>query len=158
MPEDFKALVSGLGEGCFGASLYMRNPCSGSECLRLSRAAMCEWAQLLETTAENSGIALYPEGSGFITLASFDRQIFLFRLENGKPGSVIWWNSDLETTTNLDMSFSQFLLKLYEDGFEGEELPELRAALWQNHVYVDDFHDPARGEDRPFFTPYRKSR
>lgn len=141
-PKDFKALVTGLGSGHFGVGLNLRNPVASSPYLVLSKKALKSYASVLVEAAENSGVNLFPKRGGLVPIGHIDRQVFLFQpseTEHKLQDELVWWDTNYERVTNLNMPISRFIHDLYLNRIKDDWASRLRNYFW-------------RDETAPFFT------
>ena len=107
-PSDYKALLSSLGGGEFGSGFYLRNPCSSSEYLRLSRECLIAHREPICDLETKLDFPLYPSASGNVAIASIDRQDFYFQPDaSGKRlDKLVWLDIDLEAVRPLDYTIA----------------------------------------------------
>lgn len=142
LPEDYKALLSVVGEGHFGFGLHLRSPTSHSPYVRLSHNALLAWRKPIKDIEANLGLSLYPKPGGLIPIGHIDRQDFLLKCEDGRalPSTLVWLDIDVEEIREIPMSLTQFMHDSYLGKLRGAGMEELAQYLWQDGA-------------RDFFTP-----
>ena len=132
-PADYKSLINLLGTGWFGSSLNFRNPVASRPHLRLCRDQLIEYKIMMSDVAQDSNVRLYPDDGGMIMLGHMDHHEFLLRPKNQRIlCDFVWWDTDAERTTDLNMSVTQFVHDLYL-GLIGESWAEqMRKFFWEN--------------------------
>jgi len=140
-PSDFKALISRLGGGEFGSGFYLRNPCSSSEYVRLSRECLIRHREPICDLEGKLAFPLYPSAGGNVAIASIDRQDFYLQPDfSGKRlDELVWLDIDLEEVRPLNYAIPQFIHDLYLGLITEPWAEALRESIW-------------RGGREPFFT------
>lgn len=142
LPNDYKALVSAVGEGYFGFGIYLLSPTSSSSYVRLSHEALVAYPEPIRNIEADLGLSFYPEPDGLIRIGGIDRQDFLLKCEGGRAVSstLVWLDIDLQEIREISMSLTQFLHDGYLGKIRDVGLEELVQYLWQSGT-------------REFFTP-----
>jgi hypothetical protein len=134
LPSDYKALVTALGSGEFGAGLSLKNPASSSECVRLSSDTLSHYRQTVLFLEERMEIKLFPTPQGLVLIGGIDRQHLLFRpTANSKSVSrLVNLDHEYELTREVGLSLSQFIHDLYLGRIHSDWANQLRASVWIN--------------------------
>ena len=133
-PADFRQLVSALGTGRFGVGLYLRNPTASSDYIRLSKDELLRFRELMDHLARGTGLALFPERGGLISVGGIDRQLFLLRPipAEARVEGLVWWDTDSDSAKELPMTISQFIHDLYLGRIHEEWAVRLQQYFWRN--------------------------
>lgn len=143
-PSDYKTLLTGLGSGWFGNGVYFGTPSCSAEWGMLSRNVLLDLGEMLDRTAQMSGVTLYPERAGLVSVGRIDRQYFLLR--PNQTGTclqeLVWWDTDAHELEDLHMSVPQLIHDLYLGRISEEWAADLREYFWPSGT-------------EPFFTVWR---
>lgn len=133
LPDDYKALVSCLGEGDFGCGLHLRNPCSSSEYARLSRQSLEMHREPIRDLEEKLNFPLYPSTGGAVHLAGVDRQDFYLKPDSSGRhlgAHLVWLDIDTEEVRSLNYTVPRFIHDLYRGLIREPWAEQLRAYFW----------------------------
>ena len=132
LPADYKALVSGLGNGLFGWTLRLLNPASSDSSFLLSKETLVRERQLIADLENKLGISFFPNPNGWVMIATMDMNDWLVppKTFKGSSGKLMWLEVDCDRFTILDFTISQFIHDLYLGLIREPWAEGLRASIW----------------------------
>jgi hypothetical protein len=137
-PEDYKDLVTRLGDGRFGDGLALKNPHPQSlykfdaDAIRFFRKQRLPPRMLRK-------IKIFPEKDGWLYLTSIELTYLLLKPDikhQGAFANVACYFSDADDSIiDLGVQISEFIYRLYEGEYQSELLTELTEANWDGRAF-----------------------
>jgi len=135
LPGDFKELISGVGMGRFGDSLYLRNPLAQNPEDRLDRKSLAIYAEEMAWYREVLEVGYFPEEGGVLPIGSAGAsgQLFYQTIpESRRTGKLVVLHLDLYGCTSDERPLAQFLWELHTNVSEPSDkiTKSLKFNLW----------------------------
>ena len=141
LPEDYKLLISKIGNGTFGNSLRLMNAVQSTN-YSISRYSISYWYETLEYFSEEFSVPIYPDSNGLFIISWTGSDFFLAyeTLENKCINNNILIIDTSYGIEKFEMGICQFLFKLY--------MKKL------NTKFAENLRKVAFREGSDFFTPF----
>jgi hypothetical protein len=136
LPEDYKIIVSTLGNGRFGG-LALRNPVDRFSQNNFDRIEYTLWHSEMSQKVIRDNLHLYPAPGGFlhVGMTGFGCELFV-HCASGEADAyeICWYDLDMGLSRIMHMSICQFLHDLYLKKLCYDWAEEERAMVWENNA------------------------
>ncbi|HON08074.1 MAG TPA: SMI1/KNR4 family protein [Verrucomicrobiota bacterium] len=141
LPDDYKNLLSKIGNGHFG-DLVLLNPVSSAESMLFNYENTIGYHQTIRWGDTEIDIPLFPDKSGFLHIGGTGFNMLLL-IEEGKKNNykICCYELDVQIGHILDMTLCRFLYDMYNGLIREKWALECREIIW----FVE-------GKIGPFFT------